>query len=112
MTGRIEPAIAATAVIAVQTALAALSQVIINGAAVFHTSLYLTDMQSFLDEAAARAPRRGPHGITGPVERIRLDEVVYQYPGKDKPAVDGVSLTLERGQILAIVGANGSGKST
>ncbi|MFJ6793737.1 ATP-binding cassette domain-containing protein [Streptomyces sp. NPDC091268] len=112
VSGRIEPAIAATAVIAVQTALAALSQVVINGAAVFHTSLYLTDMQSFLDEAAARAPRRVPREITGPVEQIRLDEVVYQYPGKDKPAVAGVSLTLERGRILAIVGANGSGKST
>ncbi|MFF2197853.1 ATP-binding cassette domain-containing protein [Streptomyces sp. NPDC058157] len=112
VTGRIEPAIAATAVIAVQTALAALSQVVVNGAAVFHTSLYLSDMQSFLDEAAARAPRRGPGRISGPVERIRLDEVVYRYPGKDRPAVDGVSLTLERGRILAIVGANGSGKST
>lgn len=112
VTGRIEPAIAATAVIAVQTALAALSQVIINGAAIFHTSLYLTDMQSFLDEAAARTPRRGSREITGPVQQIRLEEVAYQYPGKDKPAVDGVSLTLERGQILAIVGANGSGKST
>lgn len=62
--------------------------------------------------AAARAPQRGPREIAGPVEQIRLDEVVYQYPGKDKPAVDGVSLTLERGRILAIVGANGSGKST
>ncbi|MFJ8210640.1 ATP-binding cassette domain-containing protein [Streptomyces sp. NPDC096033] len=112
VTGRIEPAIAATAVIAVQTALAALSQVVVNGAAVFHTSLYLSDMQSFLDEAAARAPRRGPGRISGPVEQIRLDEVVYRYPGKDRPAVDGVSLTLERGQILAVVGANGSGKST
>ncbi|MFE2325312.1 ATP-binding cassette domain-containing protein [Streptomyces sp. NPDC059385] len=112
MTGRIEPAVAATAVIAVQTALAALSQVVINGAAVFHTSLYLSDLQSFLDESAARAPRRGPHELTPLVEEIRLDEVVYQYPGKDKPAVDGVSLTLSRGQILAIVGANGSGKST
>ncbi|MFE1788951.1 ATP-binding cassette domain-containing protein [Streptomyces sp. NPDC059525] len=112
VTGRIEPAIAATAVIAVQTALGALSPVVVNGAAVFHTSLYLSDMQSFLDEAAARAPRRGPGRISGPVEQIRLDEVVYRYPGKDRPAVDGVSLTLERGQILAIVGANGSGKST
>lgn len=112
VTGRIEPAVAATAVIAVQTTLAALSQVVVNGAAVFHTSLYLSDMQSFLDDAAARAPRRGPRALTPPVQEIRLDEVVYQYPGKAKPAVDRVSLTLERGQILAIVGANGSGKST
>ncbi|MCX4986033.1 ATP-binding cassette domain-containing protein [Streptomyces sp. NBC_00572] len=112
MSGRIDLAVAATAVIAVQTTLSALSQVVIHGAAVFHTSLYLGDMQTFLDDAAARAPRRGPHRLTAPVDEIRLEEVVYQYPGKDKPAVDGVSLTLRRGQILAIVGANGSGKST
>ncbi|MFF3015530.1 ATP-binding cassette domain-containing protein [Streptomyces sp. NPDC057939] len=112
VTGRIEPAIAATAVIAVQTALAALSGAVINGAAVFHTSLYLSDMQHFLDEAAALAPQRGQSELDGPVREIRLDEVVYQYPGKDMPAVDGISLTLKRGQILAIVGANGSGKST
>ncbi|WP_411109270.1 ATP-binding cassette domain-containing protein [Streptomyces sp. c-19] len=112
VSGRIDLAVAATAVIAVQTTLAALSQVVINGAAVFHTSLYLGDMQTFLDDAAARAPKRGPHRLTAPVDEIRLDEVVYQYLGKDKPAVDGVSLSLRRGQILAIVGANGSGKST
>lgn len=112
VSGRIALSVAATAVIAVQTTLAALSQVVVNGAAVFHTSLYLGDMQAFLDDAAARTPKRGPAAPCGAVERIRLDEVVYRYPGKDKPAVDGVSLTLERGQILAIVGANGSGKST
>ncbi|MEL5953338.1 ATP-binding cassette domain-containing protein [Streptomyces sp. CLV115] len=112
VTGRIGLAIAATAVLAVQTTLASLSQVVINGAAVFHTSLYLGDMQAFLDAAADRAPKRGKTAVTGPVDEIRLDEVVYQYPGKEKPAVAGVSLTLRRGQILAIVGTNGSGKST
>lgn len=112
VTGRIALAVAATAVIAVQTTLAALSQVVTYGAALFHTSLYLGDMQSFLDDAAARAPRRGSRRLSAPAEEVRLDEVVYQYPGKDRPAVDGVSLALRRGQILAIVGANGSGKST
>ncbi|MFB8247558.1 ATP-binding cassette domain-containing protein [Streptomyces sp. NPDC055952] len=112
VTGRIDLAVAATAVIAVQTTLAALSQVVVNGAAVFHTSLYLGDMQAFLDDAAARAPRRGPGRLTAPVEEIRLEDVVHRYPGTDKPAVDHVSLTLRRGQILAVVGANGSGKST
>ncbi|MFG2621294.1 ATP-binding cassette domain-containing protein [Streptomyces sp. NPDC048507] len=112
VSGRIGLAVAATAVIAVQSTLAALSQVVVNGAAVFHTSLYLGDMQSFLDEATARAPRRGPRAHAGPAEEIRLEEVAYRYPGKARPAVDGVSLTLRRGQILAIVGANGSGKST
>ncbi|MFE1959259.1 ATP-binding cassette domain-containing protein [Streptomyces sp. NPDC059479] len=112
VTGRVALAIAATAVVAVQTTLAALSQVIMNGAAVFHTSLYLSDMQAFLDDAGERAPKRGKLTVSAPVEEIRLEEATYRYPGKDKPAVDGVSLTLRRGQILAIVGVNGSGKST
>ncbi|MEU2491079.1 ATP-binding cassette domain-containing protein [Streptomyces sp. NPDC007883] len=112
VTGRIGPAVAATAVVAVQTTLAALSQVVVNGAAVFHTSLYLGDMQTFLDDAAARAPERGDLAVRGPVEEIRLEEVGYRYPGKEEPAVDGVSLTLRRGEILAVVGVNGSGKST
>ncbi|WP_431781897.1 ATP-binding cassette domain-containing protein [Streptomyces chumphonensis] len=112
VTGRVDLAVAATAVIAVQTTLAALSGVVVSGAAVFHTSLYLSDMQAFLDDAVARAPRRGRAALTGPAEEIRVEEVVYRYPGKDRRAVDGVTLTLRRGQILAIVGANGSGKST
>ncbi|MEV5607271.1 ABC transporter ATP-binding protein [Streptomyces sp. NPDC052225] len=111
-TGRIELAVAATAVVAVQTTLAALSQVVLNGAALFHTSLYLTDMQHFLDEAGERAPQRGELAAPATVEEIRIDNAVYQYPGKTKPAVDGVSLSMRRGEILAIVGENGSGKST
>ncbi|GAA0661197.1 ABC transporter ATP-binding protein [Streptomyces thermocarboxydovorans] len=111
-TGRIDLAVAATAVVAVQTTLSALSQVVVNGAAVFHTSLYLGDMQAFLDDAAARASRRGPRAVSAPIEEIKVEEVVYRYPGEARPAVDGVSLTLRRGEILAIVGANGSGKST
>lgn len=111
-TGRVALPVAATAVVAVQTTLAALSQFVIYGAALFHTSLYLADMRSFLDMAAERAPKRGELTIPDRVEEIRLDEVVYRYPGKDEPAVNGVTLTLRRGEILAIVGENGSGKST
>ncbi|WP_328635135.1 ATP-binding cassette domain-containing protein [Streptomyces sp. NBC_00356] len=111
-TGRVALPVAATAVVAVQTTLAALSQFVIHGAAMFHTSLYLADMRSFLDLATERAPKRGKLTIPERVDEIRLDEVVYQYPGKDEPAVAGVSLTLRRGEILAIVGENGSGKST
>ncbi|MFJ8313255.1 MULTISPECIES: ATP-binding cassette domain-containing protein [unclassified Streptomyces] len=112
VTGRVELAVAATAVIAVQTSLAALSQLVIYGAAMFHTSLYLADMRSFLDLADQLAPRRGELMVPERVREIRLDEVVHQYPGKDTPAVDHVSLTLRRGEIVAVVGENGCGKST
>ncbi|GHG91764.1 ATP-binding cassette domain-containing protein [Streptomyces lanatus] len=111
-TGRVALPLAATAVVAVQTTLAALSQFVIYGAAMFHTSLYLADMRAFLDLAGERAPDRAKSTIRERVDEIRLDEVVYHYPGKAEPAVAGVSLTLRRGEILAVVGENGSGKST
>lgn len=112
ITGRIALPVAATAVVAVQSTVAALSQVVINGAALFHTSLYLADMRAFLDLAHQRAPKRGKSTIPERVDEIRIEEAVYRYPGKEEPAVDGVSLTVRRGEILAVVGANGSGKST
>ncbi|MGW5776493.1 hypothetical protein [Streptomyces sp. NPDC003863] len=51
--GRIAVTLAATAVVAVQTTLTPLAQVILDGAALFHTSLYLTGVQAFLDDAEA-----------------------------------------------------------
>lgn len=111
-TGQIAVAIAATAVFAVRTTLGALTQLVRSAAAVFHTSLYLGDMTTFLDEAQEKAPHRGELTVRAPIEEVRVQGAVYCYPGKDKPAVDGVSLTLRRGQILALVGVNGSGKTT
>uniref|UniRef100_UPI0015F0E5D9 ATP-binding cassette domain-containing protein n=1 Tax=Streptomyces shenzhenensis TaxID=943815 RepID=UPI0015F0E5D9 len=111
-TGRIEPAIAGTAVVAVQTTLGALSQLVIYGAAMFHTSLYLADSDSFLGYAAEHAAHRGPLTVEEPLEEVTVAEAVYRYPGKEKAAVDGVSLTVRRGEVLALVGENGSGKST
>lgn len=45
-------------------------------------------------------------------QEIRFEEVTFQYPNADQPALRGVSLTVPHAQTLAIVGANGSGKST
>ncbi|MFC7620950.1 ATP-binding cassette domain-containing protein [Microlunatus sp. GCM10028923] len=51
-------------------------------------------------------------GPVGRPRRIELDRVTVRYPGQQQPAVDGVSLTVERGELIALVGSNGAGKTT
>ncbi|MGF1728822.1 ABC transporter ATP-binding protein [Photobacterium kasasachensis] len=43
---------------------------------------------------------------------IRLENVSYCYPDKQKPVIDNLSLTIKRNQTLALVGPSGAGKST
>lgn len=43
---------------------------------------------------------------------IELRGLTYQYGGVERPAVDGVSLTITKGQSVAFVGQSGAGKTT
>lgn len=43
---------------------------------------------------------------------ITVDRVSYRYPGSNRPALDELSFTAHRGQLLLITGASGAGKST
>ncbi|MFG1966466.1 thiol reductant ABC exporter subunit CydD [Nonomuraea sp. NPDC049028] len=61
-------------------------------------------------EPAAASRKRLPQGAAPP--SIRLEDVTVRYPGRDDPALEHVSLTIEPGERVALVGASGGGKST
>jgi energy-coupling factor transport system ATP-binding protein len=45
-------------------------------------------------------------------EIIRVEDVWFRYEGADFWALRGVSLTIKKGELLAIIGQNGGGKTT
>ena len=47
-----------------------------------------------------------------PNAQIELVNVGFQYVGAEKAALKNISLTIRKGEVVAIVGHNGSGKST
>ena len=57
-----------------------------------------------LGEAGAEAPTCQ--------RALVFEDVVYRYPEQDAPALNGLNLTIPAGQVVALVGLSGSGKTT
>ncbi|NNC15876.1 ABC transporter ATP-binding protein [Corallococcus exiguus] len=65
-----------------------------------------------LDTAVEVADRPGAVPLPPLQGRIELRDVRFRYAGSDREILRGVSVTLEPGQLVAVLGTTGSGKST
>ncbi|MCA1223397.1 ABC transporter ATP-binding protein, partial [Streptomyces sp. 8L] len=111
--GRIPTADAATALITVQTSRALLTGLATGLTTTYRMGLYLSDWAAFLTDATARTTLpAAPAPVPANPAVIRADHVTFAYEGAAAPVLTDISLTVRRGEILAIVGHNGAGKST
>jgi ATP-binding cassette subfamily B protein len=96
-----------------QTGLTLLQGVLRSLAGLYEDNLFLTNLYQFLDlrpgitapRHATPVPRPAAHGIL-------FRDVTFRYPGSEADAVRGIDLELRPGEVVALVGENGSGKST
>jgi ATP-binding cassette subfamily B protein len=69
-------------------------------------------IQELLDEPTRGADRPGAPDLPRISHDITFDRVTFQYEGSQAPVLDNLSLKLDVGKTIAIVGPSGSGKST
>ena len=73
------------------------------------------DLSSLMECLYYEEPFRFEGGKSIPQEEtyeIRLENVSFSYPQSDKKIIDGMNLTVKKGEKVAVVGLNGAGKTT
>jgi ATP-binding cassette subfamily B protein len=72
----------------------------------------VSHIQEMLDEPTRGADRPGAPDLPRITNDITFDRVTFQYEGSVTPVLDNLSLKINVGKRIAIVGPSGSGKST
>jgi len=76
-----------------------------------HTT-FLDDYFSFLAIDPLVPVPSPPVPLPPVIDSIDFDDVAFTYPGGKDPAVEGLTLHVHAGELIALVGENGAGKST
>jgi ATP-binding cassette subfamily B protein len=77
----------------------------------YEDNLYLSTLYEYLETPVTVLGGRALVG-SDPTQGIRFEDVSFTYPGASEPVLQNITLALEPGQSLALVGENGSGKTT
>jgi len=67
---------------------------------------------SMMDWPREVTERPGARALAAGPREIHFDDVTYTYPGSEEPALKGIQLTIRRGEMVALVGPSGGGKTT
>lgn len=69
-------------------------------------------IRAILDERPEIVDGPEARGVDGLRGGIDLDGLTFSYPGQERPALENISVRVDQGETLAILGRTGSGKTT
>ena len=115
--GRIAVSDAAVAVGAVILIAGRVRALVGSTGSLYEGALFLEDFTDFVangphEPSEHASPVQQGSKPSGPFRRIEFDRVGFTYPSRVEPSLHDVSLSIEHGEIIALVGENGSGKTT
>lgn len=73
-------------------------------------ALYIENLRSFLEYQPAIG--ENPNGLSAGAGHLVAEHISYRYTGAETDALSNISLRVSPGEKIALVGQNGSGKST
>ena len=90
-----------------------LRELLSNLIGLYENSLFLQDFYQFLDLKPTIVEPEDPKPLSPGWETgIRLENVSFNYAHSQRSVLKNINLTIEPGEVVAIVGANGAGKTT
>ncbi len=109
ITGEATPGVMVATTILLGRALAPVEQIVGSWRVLAEGRLALRRLQALLGASAAQPE---PMQLPAPIGRLQAQGLIFRAPNSERVILGGISLALEPGEALAIVGPGGAGKST
>jgi ATP-binding cassette subfamily B protein len=81
-------------------------------ASLYESSLFIEDFTGFVAELQQQVRNRPSVPAPDDPSEIVATDITFRYPSSPGDVLHEVSLTVRRGEVVALVGENGSGKTT